>query len=280
MKRILTLFITGLSLLCACAQQADKDVQTVREYLHSVKGITAPDELIVKAALALLHTPYVAQTLEGNQEEQLVVNLQELDCMTLVETCLALSRAAQCPHPDDDAFRSQLKTIRYRAGILNGYTSRLHYTTDWITDNVALGIIEDMTRALGGKPFRTQVGFMSSHPERYPALKDHPQDTEVMKGIEQIINQRTDYFYIPKDEIRDKQALIKSGDIIGFTTRLSGLDIAHVAIAYHHENRLSFIHASTKYMKVVINPESLVDYCEAIKTHTGIVVLRPRTVSP
>ncbi|GHT48501.1 xylanase [Bacteroidia bacterium] len=269
------------------AQQIDKnlpkDEQIVREYFQSllpaeddsVHPNYTPDELMVKAALFLLDTPYVAHTLEGNKEEELVINLRELDCMTFVENCLALSKAAQYPYPDYEYFVRQLKEIRYREGILNGYTSRLHYTTDWITDNVSKGSIEDITYALGGKRFQTHVGFMSSHPESYSSLKNNPQDVEVMISIEKTINQRTTYYYIPQNEIKDKQSLIKSGDIICFTTSLSGLDISHLGIAYWNKSQLSFIHASTKYHKVVINPESLTDYCGMIKTNTGIMVLRP-----
>jgi cell wall-associated NlpC family hydrolase len=269
------------------AQQIDtdlpKDERIVREYFNSLLPAGedsahpnyTPNELMVKAALFLLNTPYVAHTLEGNAEEELVINLRELDCMTFVENCLALSRAAQYPYPDYEYFVRHLKEIRYRDGIINGYTSRLHYTTDWITDNAGMGILEDITYALGGKRFQAHVGFMSSHPDLYPGLKENSQDTEVMRLIENTINQRTTYYYIPQNEIKDKQSLIKSGDIIGFTTGLSGLDISHLGIACWNKGQLSFIHASTKYKKVVINPESLADYCGMIKTNTGIMVLRP-----
>jgi len=279
MKQVFIL--TGLILFFACtrAQQVDKpldeNTRIVRAYMDAAQGLASPNELMVKAALSLLDTPYVAQTLEGNEEEALVVNLRELDCVTLVENCLALSRAARCPNPDYEAFIRQLTTIRYRSGVLDGYTSRLHYTSDWIADNSGMGIIEDIAQALGGKPFLPNVNFMSTHPDRYPALRDNPDDVAVIKSIEQTINQRDTYYYIPKAEIKDKQSLIQSGDIIGFTTSIAGLDISHVAIAYWEKGRLTFIHASTQYMKVVVEPDSLIDYCNRIKSNTGIVVLRP-----
>jgi hypothetical protein len=289
MKAIQTILLFSIfSVLSVSAQQIDndlpKDEQIIREYFNSllpVPGDSAhsnysPDELMVKSALFLLNTPYVAYTLEVNGEEELVVNLRELDCMTFVENCLALSRAAQYPYPDYDYFVRQLKYIRYRGGIIHGYTSRLHYTTDWIADNVGKGTIEDITYALGGKRFLPHVGFMSSHPDLYPGLKESSQDVEVMISIENTINQRTTYYYIPQNEIREKQSLIKSGDIICFTTNLPGLDISHLGIAYWNKGQLSFIHASTKYKKVIINPESLADYCGMIKTNTGIMVLRPK----
>ena len=291
MKTIQT--ILGLAFLCLVnmpAQQKEPAVQTeeqiVEHYFQSllpapgdsVRPIYSPNEFMAKAALFLLNTPYVAHTLEVNAEEELVVNLRELDCTTFVENCLALSRAAQYSRPDFDYFVRQLKYIRYRKGIIQGYTSRLHYTTDWITDNVDKGTLEDITCALGGKRFQPQVGYMSSHPELYSGLRDNPQNTQTMASIEKAINQRTTYYYIPRDEIVEKQSLIKNGDIICFTTGLPGLDISHLGIAWRDKGQLSFIHASTRYKKVVVNPESLSDYCRMSKSNTGIMVLRPRAL--
>ncbi|GHT48955.1 xylanase [Bacteroidia bacterium] len=266
--------LLALSVASVSAQQSD-DGQIVEAYFNAVHdSLFSRNELIVKAALCLLNTPYVAQTLEHNAEEALVINLRELDCMTLVENCLALSKTAQQPQPDYADFARQLQNIRYRDGIIDGYPSRLHYTTDWITNNVSKGNLQDITAALGGQRYQAHVGFMSAHPESYPSLKENPQATEAMRSIENAINQRTTYTYIPKNEIAKKQSHIKSGDIICFVTNIAGLDIAHVAIAYWENEQLTFIHASTQYHKVIINPISLVDYCEAIKTDTGIMVLR------
>ena len=46
-------------------------------------------------ARQFLGVPYVAHTLEVNDNEQLVVNTRELDCTTLVETVTALTLCAQ-----------------------------------------------------------------------------------------------------------------------------------------------------------------------------------------
>ena len=238
-----------------------------------------PNDLMVKAALSLLDIPYEANTLEGNKEEQLVVNLWSMDCLTFVENCLALSRATQYPSFGEDDFVRQLQYIRYRGGIINGYLSRLHYMIDWINDNMNKKVVEDLTYALGGEKNQLQVNFMSSHPELYPALRDNPKNVEKMKKIEKAINQKQTYYYIPTHEIKGKQSHIKSGDIVCFTTNRPGLDISHIGIAYWHKGQLTFIHASVVQKKVIINPESLADYCERIKNNTGIMVLRPLPVN-
>jgi hypothetical protein len=272
----LSLFIPSLS--AQGDSDATKDEQIVRKYLGSVKSaggeIPSPNELVVKAALLLLNTPYVPATLEGNEEENLVVNLHELDCMTLIENCLALSRAAQYDSPGYDYFVRELRKIRYRGGVIRGYPSRLHYAADWLYDNAEKGELEDITYALGGKKFKPQVGYMSAHPELYPALKNNPQNVEAIIETENQINRRNSYYYIPRNEIREKSALIKNGDIVGFTTNLPGLDISHWGIAYRNKEQLTFIHASSRVKRVIINPESIGDYCLQSKNNTGIVVLR------
>jgi hypothetical protein len=195
--------------------------------------------------------------------------------MTLVETCLALSRTAQYFPFDYDYFIRELKKIRYRDGVIHGYTSRLHYTIDWISDNVIKEEIEDITYALGGKKFRPNVYYMSSHPDLYAGLRENNSNLEGMVEIETHINQRNSYYFIPRNEINEKSAMIKTGDIICFVTSLPGLDISHLGIAYWNKGQLSFIHASSKVGKVIVNPESLSDYCSMIKSNIGIMVLRP-----
>jgi len=230
--------------------------------------------IIVKAALFFVHTPYVGHTLEVGDMEQLVVNLRELDCTTFMETCVALSRAVGKGTPDFDSYCRELQYIRYRGGVLDGYTSRLHYTSDWIFDNVGKGVVEDVTQQAGGRPLPLQLSFMSSHSDAYKHLKGRPDRVAYMQEVEKRINARDDYYYIPKQEIEKNRNHIRSGDLICFTTSMEGMDISHVGIAYWQEDVLTFIHASSTAKKVVVNEESISEYCSGIKSNTGIMVLR------
>ncbi|MDH8701194.1 hypothetical protein M2138_000533 [Dysgonomonadaceae bacterium PH5-43] len=277
MKRLSIVLSLVICLSVQAQQDNGKDEKVVTSFIKECEKDTvalSPNELLLKAAWHLMGTPYVGHTLEVNKEEQLVINLRELDCMTFVDNCLALSRTVRYANPDFDYFARQLKYIRYRNGIIQGYTSRLHYTSDWITDNINKNVVEDITHGIGGKKFYPEVSIMSTRPELYPALKSNPADLATMKEIENIINKRTTYYYLPKNEIKDKQHLIKDGDIICFVTSAKGVDIAHLGIAYRYKGGLTFIHASSKHKKVLVNPESLSDYCKAIKSNRGIIVLR------
>lgn len=233
------------------------------------------NKLIIKSALFFLNTPYVGRTLEvGGEEEQLVINLRELDCTTFMEACVVLSRTLQLRTPSFEAYCAQLVRDRYRDGMINGYVSRLHYTTDWIADNAAKGLVEDITGKIGGAPLQLHLSMMSSRPENYPHLKDNPERTARMKLIEEQINKRGNYHYIPKAEIPHFAPQIQSGDILCFVTSTAGLDASHIGIAYWQGETLTFIHASSTAKKVIINPESLSEYCKSISTNTGIIVVR------
>jgi len=67
-----------------------------REILEQVFELCSADQevptpaLMVKVGSFFLGTPYVAHTLE-KEEEQLVINLREMDCTTFAENCLAIS---------------------------------------------------------------------------------------------------------------------------------------------------------------------------------------------
>jgi hypothetical protein len=235
---------------------------------------------MIHTALFFLNTPYVAHTLDTLDTEDLTINFREMDCLTFVENCLALSRMLRYLNPDMDCFERELRLIRYRNGVLNGYTSRLHYTSDWIFDNVKKGVVEDITHASGGQKFKPEVSFMSENPQKYKYLKDNPEAVKEIEVIEHEINRRGSYYFIPKQEIGEHQSLIKNGDIICFTTSIPGLDISHVGMAYRYKGQLTFIHASSTAKKVIINPESLADYCNKIKSNTGIILLHPSSYNP
>jgi len=257
----------------------NRDLEILGKFLQSTPRSTV-DSNMVYTALFFLNTPYVAHTLDTLDREDLIINFREMDCMTFVENCLALSRMLQYPNPDMDCFERELRLIRYRNGALNDYPSRLHYTSDWIFDNVKKGIVEDMTPALNGQKFKLNVSFMSENYLKYKHLKDNPEAVKEIEAIEHEINKRGSYYFLPKQEIGAHQSLIKSGDIICFTTSTPGLDISHLGIAYRYKGQLTFIHASSTAKKVIINPESLVDYCNKISSNTGIIVLRPSQYNP
>jgi len=278
MKPVLCLILWLLAAISTCRAQFSADIQNDEKIFSrfiTEANTASPDSLMTFVALFFLNTPYVAGTLEATPDEQLVINLREMDCLTLIENCLALARTAKSASPDMQTFQQELRKIRYRNGIQGNYASRLHYTSDWIYDNVKKDIVEDKTPALGGKKTSFKTGFMSNNANKYKNLSNNDTLISEIRKTETVINSRTNYYYIPKQDIQARQSLIRNGDIICFTTAIEGLDISHLGIALWNRNRLTFVHASSTAKKVIVNPELLSDYCAKIKTNTGIIVLHP-----
>lgn len=267
----------GTFISCAQGTQSDKGI--FESYLNSVQTVDklCSDILMDETAKFFLGVPYVGKTLEY-EPERLIVNLREMDCMTFVENVLALAEASASGTPSWQTYLEKLQQIRYRDGKIEDYTSRLHYTSDWIYENEKKGLIADINKEIGGVPLAMDVSFVSTHPESYMQLQSHPEYIAVMAKKEKEINSRQ-YYYIPKEEIDKQEAQIRTGDIVCFVTSIKGLDISHVGIVHKEGDKMTFIHASSGKKRVIINEESLQDYVLGIKKSKGIMVLRPQFVT-
>jgi cell wall-associated NlpC family hydrolase len=254
------------------------------EYIRYIKDSSDTSrrsmaDLIIATARFFLGKPYAASTLE-KEPERLVVNLREFDCTTFVETTLALSRMVEkSEHPSFKDFCEQLRRIRYRNGVVDDYTSRLHYFTDWIYENAKNGSIHDVTQKAGGKPYRPDLYFMSSHPERYPQLRSDSGFTETLRKKEREISERNVYSMIAERDIADSEVFLQDGDIVCFVAGIGGLDVTHVGFIYRrHDGNLTFIHASSMAKKVIINPQPVRKYVKQSRYTRGLMIVRPREV--
>ena len=177
---------------------------------------------------------------------------------------MALSRTLWEENPTFENFCENLQQLRYRDGTIHDYTDRLHYMTDWFYENERKGIVKDMGREIGGASLPLDLSFISTHPDSYKQLKNHPERVRRMA--------------VPKQEIEKCSSGIKNGDILCFVTSIKGLDVTHVGIAYWKDGQLTFIHASSSAKKVIIQASSLRDYAEGIKSCKGILVARPLSI--
>ena len=284
MKRTIILLsaLFGLVFSAAAYEKGDarftqKDVENFQE----VMDLLAPDrelpmsELVIKVAKHFLGTPYVAGTLEI-EPERLTINTRETDCILFVEMCLAMSLTAKDAEPTFEKYVDNLRRLRYRNGKVDGYASRLHYTSEWIIQGETRGIFHEVSRQCGGSVLDQKFNFMSNHPASYKQLKDNPENVKKIRAFEQNL-ETWDYWYIPKADLPKCIKNIKTGDIIGFNSSTPGLDIAHVAIAYwRKDGKLGFIHASMGKMKVVVDEKTINDYANDSKGINGIKVIRVR----
>lgn len=227
---------------------------------------------------SFIGTPYVAHSLEKGETEQLVINLTGLDCTTFLETVLTLSRSIKKNKTTFEDYKNELKFIRYRDGKLDGYPSRLHYTSDWILNNQKKGVVKSMGKEIGGILYNSKVFFMSKNPDKYEILAKNPQFLPQIIEAENYVNSAEKY-YIPKDKITSVESKINTGDLIGITTTIEGIDISHVGIAVKgNDGHVYFMHAPMVGKHVTLTTEPLSSYLSKNSKSTGIYVTRPLEV--
>ena len=247
---------------------AESILADLKGYLGE-KGRVPVADLMVMAGKSLEGQAYVAGTLDELPGEHLRIYLTRTDCIIFVETCLALARTAK-EDGDFQAFANEIRQSRYREGRIEAYADRLHYTTEWARQGEARGVLQDVTRALGGEPLARPINYMSSHPESYPLM----DDPAAIRAVEDRINLETRY-YIPKSKIAGALSDIRSGDIICLVSSVEGLDISHVGLALVENGKVKLFHASTGTMKVTEDSRTLQEYLSGRSSIIGIQVLRP-----
>lgn len=268
-----------------------------------------------------LGRPYVAYTLDGYyrdgarpEDEHLVVNLREFDCLTLLETCNALAMTrAQLEAAKADASHSErasrnegtggldpwtlycrnLESLRYFGGHEDGYLSRIHYLSMSAAEHLSRGTFEEVVLPESiTKPRTTNICYMTQHPQSYYALKNNPDLIDPLAKLEQRYSGQKMRFLpqencgLPRqatDEAKADLSAIEDGDLLYIVTTKSGLDYSHQGFAYWakdpsadsgHPQRLHMLHASSAKKHVIEDPLPLDAYLKGISTNAGVRIFR------
>ena len=252
------------------------DTTKITEILKETyaQDLNTPNQRISFIAKKFLGLPYVAHTLEGDSE-MLTVNIDQLDCTTFVETVIAMAYTVGEGRTSWRDYVRNLEQIRYRDGNLDGYTSRLHYISDWITDNQYRGNVSEVSGEIPDASHKIKtIDFMTSHRKSYKALADSVE-FEKMKRIE-IGYHNHRFPYIKTSSLRNKSVRkhLREGDIIALCTNTKGLDVSHMGLITIVHGVPHLMHASMKEMKVIIDPLPLHKYLQKSKSLIGIRVIR------
>lgn len=235
-------------------------------FLTAVMAFAQQPTEMISIAKSYLGTNYVANTLDWNEEEKLVIQTKSVDCLTFIEYVLAQALYS--------SFADNLQKIRYRNGIIDGYPSRLHYTSDWIENGIRNGFLTDITAENSSNTLELSLSYMSTHPQLYKQLADSPENVSRMVEYEKALSGKTIH-YLPKNKLpQTGMPWIKDGDIIAIITNIPGLDIAHVGIANYTDGKLHLLHASSTLGKVVVSEEPLNKMLNNHKSWTGIRIVR------
>jgi len=231
---------------------------------------------------ALVGTRYKHFTLEiDNRIESPSVNFQGMDCWTFFEIALSFARMLNEPESNwtPERLLHYIELDRYRGGECTGeYLSRLHYLEDWLYDNNRRGLVEDLTRELGGRSVPHSAREMTAGWRHYRYLAANRSLLGPLARMEANVSSRPLY-EIPKDRVAGIESKLRSGDIIGIISRDRGglRSTAHVGLALRtSDGVLHFLHASSpsNYGRVVVDSQ-LSKYLYRYRSDSGILVARP-----
>ncbi len=267
---VLGYFVQAQGILCS-----PEDRKVFESKIKDLENISyqSTGALLVEIGKSFIGTPYVAGTLEVSETESLIINFRGMDCTTFVENVLAFGVLLKNESPDFNSYLDILQRIRYRDGQLDGYSSRLHYFSEWISNNEMKGLVKEMTSLLGGVSLEKARNFMTVHRELYPHLQS-AEHYKKMLQIEEVLRDQPLY-YLPRKAIATYEKEIQHGDIIALATNIRGLDVTHTGLASREaDGRIYLLHASSKGA-VELSAMPLLEYLEGVKNNTGILVARP-----
>jgi hypothetical protein len=267
----------------------DPDRARLADWVSALRreGLSRPEAPLGRAAARVgelaAGTPYEPSTLDaylraGRQPpriEPLTLSLTRFDCVTLVEACLAVARVADRPGaPSWERFGREVERMRYRGGKRRGYSSRLHYFSEWISDGQRRGLVRDLGAELGGTEDTRPLRFMTRHRASYPALADNGLFWEI-RLMERRLEGRPRRV-VRTERIPDVAGRIETGDVLAFATAIPWLDVTHAAFAYRDTaGTLRVLHAPLSGGVVEVTRATLPQYVAAIRRCTGILVARP-----
>lgn len=288
------LFFLMVLLLVACAPRQDSQQEaqaatTIKMRFHCDGDTTLINELLMKGyksgihdangliefyARQLLGTPYVAHTLEAD-EEILTINIHELDCLTFIETLYALTRATLNQRYSWRDYAANIENVRYRGGTMGDYSSRIHYISEWIIDNHMRGNLVEVTPDLPHADYMVKnIDYMTKNPGQYRQLKN---DSAMVEKIRRYELRQHRFPYLKRSWLNNKdvKAALHSGDFISLVTKIDGLDVSHNGIVIVDEKGDPYLlDASMSGGKVMLESKPLFKYLERSKNNIGVRIFR------
>ena len=231
------------------AQPRNLSRRRVNQLLSKIKRERSIGRRIEILSRQLLGSPYKANPLIGSADicEIFVASLDGFDCVTYIETALALAHATNA-----ESFIEWLRKIRYQRARIE-WRRRNHYVTDWIRSNVREGIIKRISMR--------NVPVVSAE--------------RILNVVPGLAPRRVHIKCTPKSAAPRLANNLQSGDVMFFVSTRRNLDVFHAGIIARNDGGLLMRHASRTQGSVV--EQELSDFLKANRM-TGVIVVRPQEI--
>lgn len=222
------------------------DGKITQQLLKETKSLATVGERMKFISAYFLGAPYIVNPLIGSdtEPELFTATYEGFDCVTYLETCLALAWAKKA-----DEVTALLREIRYRKGNVK-WEDRLHYTTDWSRYQVKRGVFTDITRGEDTLSRTKEINFLKCFKPR-----------------------QITYHYFPKRKLGKVSKRLQDGDLIYFASTRKGLDTFHVGLLFWVDGKLMLRHSAKSKGGVV--EQELAEFVK-VNTMPGFIVTRPK----
>lgn len=222
------------------AQPRGLSRRRIEQLLKKIRSNGSAGARIEAFSRHFVGSPYTINPLIGSAQtpEVFTVSLDGFDCVTYIETVLALARAVNA-----NDFVEQLPNIRYEKGRIE-WLRRNHYMTGWIRNNALKAV---------GASLRTVA---------------KERTLSVVPGLPE---KRTKFTCVPKSAMKQLLPQLKSGDLIFFASTRKHLDVFHCGIVIRDQDRILLRHASRSRNGVV--EQDLSEFLKANRM-AGVIVVR------
>jgi hypothetical protein len=230
--------------------------------------------LVARAARVQVGKPYLDEPAPAGPEE-LTVRLEDFQCVSLVESSLALARCVAADRPEPACFVRELEAWRYRDGKLDGFASKLHYFSEWLSDAERRGRLVDLGPALGGKPHPATFDFMSRHPARYAPLAD-PAVLTGIRDVEARLRTEPAPLVVGRDALAGVQGQLESGDVLAIVGRKDDILVTHAALVWRDTRGVPrALHASSAHHRVIVGDGDVAEFIRHRPEWRGVIAARP-----
>lgn len=221
---------------------SSRDVERALSLLESENGFAAR---VNRVSRMFVGRRYAEKPLGGgsDSEEVFRVSFGEFDCVTYVETVLALA----CSNSPVRFFR-ELRSLRYRDGKVDWF-ARNHFMTAWLKNNIARGVVTDLTR--GG---------------------DALSKTRTLSGVAGLPPEEATFRFFPKKRFSRVRSRIRTGDVMLFVSTKRHLDVFHMGILICEGDHVLLRHATRSVGSVI---EETVNGFLRDNRMTGFILARP-----
>lgn len=217
----------------------------VERLLEELGAQTSLVERIDEISARFLGRRYFEGPLGGGPRlaEVFRVSLDAFDCVTYIETVLALALSSS---PEE--FIETIRQIRYEAGEID-WSHRNHYMIDWARRNEARGFISNIT-----------------------AGADTVEKTCELNVIPGLPPKSATFHYSPKQNLPKVETIARTGDLIFFVSSRETLDVFHTGLLIEQGGTLILRHATRTAGAVIEQP--LIEFVNNNEL-MGFIVLRP-----